>query len=177
MSDHPDTPRTTPEGVPIIEGPDGLSELDNPMPRWMTTIFWATVTFSAAYVVAYPGLGLNLTGWTQKGQYDSEMAVASTQAPAPAGDALAMALSDPGAAERGKATYAAQCAACHGASGSGAIGPNLADRTWLYGGKPEAIAHTITKGTQKGMPAFASSLSATQVGELVAHIRGLGGAD
>ncbi|MEB3330657.1 MAG: c-type cytochrome [Candidatus Sericytochromatia bacterium] len=177
MSEHPEEPRTTPEGVPIIEGPDGLTELDNPMPRWMVNVFWLTVWFSVLYILAYPGVGVNLTGWSQRGQYDQEVADALARAPAPPKDALAAALADPGAAQRGQATYAAQCAACHGADGGGAIGPSLADGTWLYGGKPAAIAHTITKGTQRGMPAFETSLSPTQIGELVAHIRSLAGAE
>lgn len=183
MAEHEDpaveTGRTTPDGVPIIEGPDGITELDNPMPRWMVLVFWGTIVFSAGYVAAYPGIGLSLLGWTQKGMYDAEMADAKARyqaaAPADPAQALQAALADPQAQERGKATYTAQCAACHGQTGAGAIGPNLTDATWLYGGTGSAIAKTITEGTAKGMPPFKSSLSATQVADLAAYVHGLGG--
>jgi cytochrome c oxidase cbb3-type subunit 3 len=39
------------------------------------------------------------------------------------------------------------CAACHGQRGGGGPGfPDLADRSWLWGGTPAAIARTITVG-------------------------------
>ena len=133
MHDHDDpnnplgSTRQTPEGVPIIDGPDGLAELDNPMPRWMTNVFWLTILWSVGYIVLYPGIGLSVLGWTQKGMYDAEMAEAKAryQGAAPAaggGDTLAAALKDPEAAKRGEATFQAQCAACHGQGGKGAIG-------------------------------------------------------
>ena len=179
MSDHEQPPRTTPEGVPIIEGPDGISELDNPMPRWMMFVFWGTIIWGVGYVVAYPGIGISALGWTQKGMYDAEMAEAKAKyqaaAPADPAQALAAAMKDPQAAARGQAVYTAQCAACHGQAGAGAIGPNLADATWLYGGTGEAIAKTISDGTAKGMPPFKSSLSATQIADLSAYLHGLGG--
>lgn len=174
-----DPTKTTPEGVPIIEGPDGIQELDNPMPRWMTLVFWGTIIWGVGYVVAYPGVGASLLGWTQKGMYDAEIAEAKAKyqaaAPADPAQALAAALKDPGAAARGKATFDAQCAACHGQAGAGAIGPNLADATWLYGGTGEGIAKTIADGTAKGMPPFKASLSAAQLADLAAYVHGLGG--
>ncbi len=183
MSKHDESPleagRTTPDGVPIIEGPDGITELDNPMPRWMMLVFWGTIIWSAAYIVAYPGVGVSLLGWTQKGMYDAEIAEAKARyqaaTPADPAQALQAALADPKAAERGKATYSAQCAACHGQAGGGAIGPDLTDATWLYGGTGAAIAKTIGEGTAKGMPPFKSSLTATQVADLAAFVHGLGG--
>jgi cytochrome c oxidase cbb3-type subunit 3 len=170
---------TTRDGVKIFQGPDGLSELDNPMPRWMAMVFWLTLVWGIGYLVAYPGVGISALGWTQKGMYEAEMAEAKAryqaQAPADPAAAVKAALADPAAAARGKALYMAQCAACHGQAGGGAIGPNLTDATWLYGGTGEAIAHTVGNGTAKGMPPFKSSLSATQIADLAAFVHGLGG--
>lgn len=174
-----DPTKTTPEGVPILEGPDGLTELDNPMPRWMTLVYWGTIVWGAAYLVAYPGVGLSVLGWSQKSMYDAEIAEAKAKyqaaAPADPAQALAAALRDDAAAGRGKATFDAQCAACHGQGGAGAIGPKLSDATWLYGGTGAAIAHTIADGTAKGMPPFKASLSPTQIADLAAYVHGLGG--
>lgn len=180
MSDHEnplESSRTTPDGVPMIEGPDGLVELDNPMPRWMVMVFWGTIVWGVGYLVAYPGVGLSALGWSQKGMYDAEIAEAKAKyqaaQPSDPGQALTAALGDHAAEERGEDTFKAQCAACHGAKGAGAIGPSLRDATWLYGGTGEAIAHTITDGTAKGMPPFKASLSATQVADLTAYVHHL----
>lgn len=169
---------TTPEGVPIIQGPDGITELDNPMPRWMAMVFWGTILWGVGYIALFPGVGLNLLGYSQYKVYDAEVADAKVKyAGAAAADPaalLASAVGDPQAIASGKAVYTSSCAACHGADGSGAIGPNLKDATWLYGGEPSQIAHVIGEGTAKGMPPFKASLSPAQLAELTAYVHSLG---
>ena len=79
-------------------------------------------------------------------------------------------------ATRGAAKFAV-CAGCHGADGHGnqAIGaPNLSDRTWLYGGSPEAIRHTIELGRNGVMPAHESKFSSSQIRLLTAYVLGMG---
>jgi cytochrome c oxidase cbb3-type subunit III len=166
-----------PDGTPMFKGPDGLHELDNPMPRWMTTVFVGTVLWGVGYLVLMPGMGLNLLGWGQYSQYEAEVAEAKARFPAASGDAAtlaAAALKDPEAIARGKATFGASCAACHGQEGQGAIGPSLKDATWLYGARPAEIAHTIAEGTAKGMPPFKTALGATQLAEVAAFVHALG---
>ncbi|CZF79396.1 MULTISPECIES: cytochrome-c oxidase, cbb3-type subunit III [Grimontia] len=36
---------------------DGIRELNNPLPKWWSYMFWATIVFGAVYFVLYPGLG------------------------------------------------------------------------------------------------------------------------
>lgn len=174
--DH-EVPTIGPDGVPIFQGPDGLQEADNPTPRWMVLAFWGMLIWGVAYLVAMPGMGINMLGWSQYKQYDAEVADAKTRyaaaTPADPAAALAAALSDPKALEAGKAAYAASCAACHGADGKGAIGPSLADATWLYGAEPAKIAHTIAEGTAKGMPPFKTALSPAQLAEVTAFVHSL----
>jgi cytochrome c oxidase cbb3-type subunit 3 len=167
---------TTPDGTPIFHGPDGLSEADHSMPRWMFLVFWGTIAWGIAYVVFMPGLGINLLKYSQYDVYEAEVAEAKAKFAASGGDLatlLASAMKDPAAIERGKATFASSCAACHGAEGQGTIGPNLKDATWLYGGEPEKIAHTIGEGTAKGMPPFKTQLSAGAVADVTAFIGSL----
>lgn len=169
---------TTPEGVPIIQGPDGISELDNPMPRWMAMVFWGTILWGVGYIALFPGVGLNWLGYSQYKVYEAEVAdakarYASAEAADPAA-LLASALGDAKAIASGKAVYTSSCAACHGTDGGGAIGPNLKDATWVYGSEPEKIAHTIGEGTAKGMPPFKASLSPAQLAELTAYVHSLG---
>ncbi|MFC4933387.1 cytochrome-c oxidase, cbb3-type subunit III [Massilia sp. GCM10023247] len=72
----------------------------------------------------------------------------------------------------GKPKFAA-CVACHGAGGTGnqALGaPNLADKTWLYGGSAETIMETIRKGRTNTMPAFGEFLGDAKVHVLAAYV-------
>lgn len=77
---------------------------------------------------------------------------------------------------RGKETFAATCAACHGADGKGnqAIGaPNLTDNIWLYGGTEKAVIDTITNGRTNQMPAWKDFLGEGKVHLLTAYVWGL----
>lgn len=180
MSNHPENEEqlTGPDGTPIIQGPDGLQEYDNPMPKWMANVFWATILWGVAYLVLFPGMNINLLGYSQYKTYEAEVAEAKTRYKtadtADPAALLASAVGDPKALEAGKATYTQSCAACHGAEGQGAIGPSLADAEWVYGSEPAKIAHVIADGTQKGMPPFKSSLSPSQLAELTAFVHSLG---
>lgn len=80
-------------------------------------------------------------------------------------------LSDPGVARgadaqsvaAGRAVFAANCVACHGpdARGNQTLGaPDLADRTWLYGGDAQSVYTSIHDGRRGEMPAWGERLSA-----------------
>jgi cytochrome c oxidase cbb3-type subunit 3 len=68
----------------------------------------------------------------------------------------------PATLEAGKATFAASCASCHGDDGKGKTdlgGPDLTDRSWIYGGDHEAIYETVWGGRQGHMPSWDGRLS------------------
>jgi cytochrome c oxidase cbb3-type subunit 3 len=76
-------------------------------------------------------------------------------------------------AERGAATFAQVCIACHGTDGKGNqdIGaPNLTDNVWLYGGTESSIAETITNGRNNVMPAWKEFLGDGKVHLLAAYV-------
>jgi cytochrome c oxidase cbb3-type subunit 3 len=82
---------------------------------------------------------------------------------------------DPIKSVMGKPKFSA-CMACHGAGGKGnpALGaPNLADKTWLYGGSAETVMETIRKGRNNTMPAFEDFLGDGKVHVLAAYVWGL----
>ncbi len=81
-------------------------------------------------------------------------------------------------AQRGKAKFAANCAACHGADGKGnqQLGaPNLTDDIWLHGGTEAAITETIVKGRMNQMPAHKDFLDEGKIHLLTAYVLGISG--
>jgi cytochrome c oxidase cbb3-type subunit 3 len=83
---------------------------------------------------------------------------------------------DAGLATRGKALFAANCAACHGADGTGnqMLGaPNLTDSNWLFGSSLQTIEQTIEQGRNGHMPAQKGNLSADKIHVLAAYVYGL----
>jgi cytochrome c oxidase cbb3-type subunit 3 len=144
---------------------EDLTEMNNPLPLWWVGLFILTIVFSLLYLVAYPGLGTypGELGWTQRGEYEAEVAQANKEleplyaqftARVPeelAGNANAMAV--------GERLFMNNCAQCHGSDARGSKGfPNLADSDWLHGGSPDKIKETITKGRVGAMPPMAAAV-------------------
>ena len=65
------------------------------------------------------------------------------------------------------------CVDCHGADGSGAMGPSLADGRWHFGGTSPEVFESIYQGRPEGMPAWGSLISADQIWTLVTYVRSL----
>lgn len=85
------------------------------------------------------------------------------------GDAVAVA--------QGKALFSSMnCVYCHGAQGSGLMGPSLQDGGWRYGGAPAQLYNSIHDGRPQGMPAWGGRLPPDQIWKLVAYIESLGAA-
>ena len=72
-----------------------------------------------------------------------------------------------------KLFVAYNCIDCHGADGSGAMGPSLADGRWHFGGQPAEVFESIYQGRPEGMPAWGSLISQDQVWMLVTYVRSL----
>ncbi len=155
---------------------EDLEEYNNPLPRWWLWLFLITCAFGFGYLTLYPGLGTfpGLLGWSQKGQYEREVArvdeavaplfakYMQQEIPAVAADAEARAM--------GERLYLTYCVQCHGSDARGSRGfPNLADTDWLYGGDPEAIKATITGGRNGVMPPMAAALGTKEDVENVAN--------
>ena len=71
----------------------------------------------------------------------------------------------------GRTTFTTNCVACHGPEGGGVIGPNLTDDSWLHGGEPKEILHTVTEGVlPKGMPSWGPVLKPEQMRAVVAYV-------
>ena len=79
------------------------------------------------------------------------------------------------AAKRGGQLFVAyNCIDCHGADGSGAMGPSLADGRWHFGGGPAEVYESIYQGRPDGMPSWGGRIADDQIWMLVTYVRSLG---
>ena len=58
------------DGAPTGHSYDGITELNNPLPKWWSYLFVFMVVFALVYLALYPGLGnyKGLLGWTSSNQ-------------------------------------------------------------------------------------------------------------
>ncbi|MGO2478300.1 MAG: cytochrome-c oxidase, cbb3-type subunit III [Pseudoalteromonas sp.] len=184
---------------------DGIEELNNPLPKWWTYMFFATFAWSVYYLAAYPGLGNweGLAKWTSSNQgvtslAESKQAVedakendkfvkldkeyeAADKRFGPIFDAFAKQdietlAKDEKALEIGQRLFAQNCSQCHGSDARGATGfPNLTDKSWLYGGTPDKIKETLLYGRVAEMPPWGDALGEQGVKEMTAHVLSLSG--
>jgi cytochrome c oxidase cbb3-type subunit 3 len=159
-----------------------LQEYNNPLPRWWLWLFYLTIVFAAVYFVFYPGLGkyAGQWGWSQKAQYNAEMAAASEKyGPLFASYAkqpIEELVKDEKAMASGQRLFLNYCATCHGSDAGGAVGfPNLADNDWLYGGTPEQIKISILDGRNGVMPPLGAGLPPEKLDAITAYVISLSG--
>lgn len=77
------------------------------------------------------------------------------------------------AATGGQLFIAYNCIDCHGADGSGAMGPSFADGRWHFGGAAAEVFESIYQGRPDGMPAWGGRISNDQIWMLTAYVRSL----
>ena len=77
------------------------------------------------------------------------------------------------AGEGAKLFVAYNCIDCHGADGSGAMGPSLADGRWHFGGSAGEVFQSIYEGRPDGMPSWGGRIPDDQIWRLVAYVRSL----
>jgi cytochrome c oxidase cbb3-type subunit III len=77
------------------------------------------------------------------------------------------------AGEGAKLFISYNCLDCHGADGSGAMGPSLQDSRWHFGGSNAEVFQSIYEGRPDGMPAWGGRISDTDIWRLVTYVRGL----
>ncbi len=184
---------------------DGLKELNNPLPKWWTYMFLATLVWSVFYLAAYPGLGnyKGFLGWTSSNQgikslEESRQAVELAKAEGrhvqldvemvkadevygpvfqqfAQRDVLDLAY-DAEALKIGQRLFLQNCALCHGSDARGQRGfPNLTDNDWLYGGTADKIKETLLYGRKAAMPGWEAALGDQGIKEMTAYVLQLSG--
>ncbi len=137
---------------------DGIEEFDNRLPNWWLWTFYLACIFSVGYWLYYHTVG---TGDQPIEAYVVEQKAASERMAAQAAnnpvteEMLLKLAKEPSFVAEGRKLFedASKCALCHGPAANGttamktpAIGPNLTDDHWIYGGKPMDVYTTILKG-------------------------------
>jgi cytochrome c oxidase cbb3-type subunit III len=147
---------------------DGITELNEPLPKWWLWTFYATVVWAIGYWLLMPAWPLvstyskGLLGYSQRERVAEQVAEAKTEKSVYRDKLatldLAVINNDPEllsfALAGGEAAFGDNCAPCHGRGAQGAFGyPNLRDDSWLWGdGTLAAIHKTILHGIRSGDP-------------------------
>ena len=161
---------------------DDLEELNNPLPRWWLQMFIATNIFGLVYLVLYPGIAVfdGVLGWSQVGQYNTEMEVAEEKYGAQYTNYLkqdvATLATNKDAIITGSRLFSTYCTQCHGSDAGGGPGfPNLRDSHWLWGGETSQIKQTIASGRVGAMPAWGTVLGDEGAKNVTAYVMSLSG--
>jgi len=161
---------------------DGIRELNNRLPPWWLYGFYATILFAAIYLWRFH---VSHNGPSSKEEYDRSVVNAEiklNQYLKLKGETVdentITFLNSADDISAGKAIFTdpSKCPACHMADGGGnAVGPNLTDDYWLYGGGIKDIFKTIKYGTSKGMKSWKDDLSPKQIAQVASYVKSLKG--
>ncbi|WP_137403178.1 cbb3-type cytochrome c oxidase N-terminal domain-containing protein [Echinicola rosea] len=159
---------------------DGIRELDNFMPPWLTYLFYGSTIFAIFYLINYSAIGW---GKTPEEEYQAQLK--AEEIAAEKRKALALASIDESNVEldqsefvltAGADIYQNNCVACHAADGGGGVGPNFTDEYWLHGGSIKDVFKTVKYGIpDKGMIPWQDQLSPEeimQVSNFILSMRG-----
>ncbi|RMG47927.1 MAG: cytochrome C oxidase Cbb3 [Acidobacteria bacterium] len=152
---------------------DGIREYDNPLPRWWVFIFVGTILFCFPYVVYYhftPGRTIYDALDREVAAYADKL-LATYGELTPDEDTILRFMDDDVAMTGMASLFKGRCAQCHLADGSGNVGPNLTDDSWIHVKTLTDIPRVIKNGVPlKGMPAWGERLTDTQIVLLSAYV-------
>ena len=161
---------------------DGIRELNNRLPPWWLYGFYLTIIIACVYMWRYH---VSHTAPLSAQEYERSVQIADMHIKEylkqkgeninETSVSLLTAVED---IQAGKAIFSdpSRCMTCHGPEGGGnAIGPNLTDDYWIYGGNIKDLFKTIKYGTNKGMRSWKDDLSAKQIAQVASYIKSLHG--
>ncbi|MBK8141023.1 MAG: c-type cytochrome [Chitinophagaceae bacterium] len=161
---------------------DGIRELDNRLPPWWLYGFYLCIIFAGIYLWRFH---VSHTGPSSKQEYERSVARADAkiqeylkQKGESVDENTVTLLTSADDIQAGKTIFMdpAKCPACHGTDGGGnAVGPNLTDDYWIYGGSIKTIFKTIKYGANNGMKSWKDELSAKQMAQVASYIKSLRG--
>jgi cytochrome c oxidase cbb3-type subunit 3 len=157
---------------------DGIRELDNALPPWWKYSFYISIVWAFFYIGYYYFGG----GPSSTDEYNTEVQLAKIEVEefnrknANNVDENNVKLADAAGILDGQELFKNNCAACHGNSGEGNVGPNLTDSYWLHGGGLNEVFKSVKYGwPAKGMKSWQSDLSPSQIKNVVSYIHSIHG--
>lgn len=156
---------------------DGIRELDNNLPPWWVWMFYATIVFAVIYIFNYHIFKISDL---QIEEYNKSMKQAELEVNAYLSEMAmnvdetnATLMTDEGDLSTGKVLFDANCVVCHNPKGEGNIGPNLTDKSWIYGFDVKDVFKTVKYGTANGMPEHNSKLNPIQLQQVSSYVLSL----
>lgn len=151
---------------------DGIAEYNRRLPNWWLLTFYGAIVFSVCYWFYYAQSGIAPSDGARVEQELARIEASKMSSSIAIDDGNLWKMSRNAIfVEAGKSTFKSTCASCHNEKLTGGIGPNLVDATWIHGGKPTDVYHTVEQGVlAKGMPAWGPVLGNKKVTEVVAYI-------
>jgi len=115
----------------IDHGFDGITELDNALPKWWIGLFYGTIIYCVVYLIAFKFTDYAHPDVEYAEEAKTQLAsINEYEKTAPAIDIETAVYSADNIAE-GEQIFNTNCMSCHSESGKGGIGPNLTDKTWI----------------------------------------------
>lgn len=158
---------------------DGISELDNSIPRWWNIAFAGTIAFAIIYLIRFfitggiPSQELELAQANKQEEIRMEAYLAKAGGMI---DENNVTMQDEAGISKGKTLFEKNCVACHGTAGEGGIGPNLTDDYWLHGGNLKDVFYTIKYGwPEKGMKSWKDDFSPEQIAQIASFVESIHG--
>ncbi|NHC61795.1 cytochrome-c oxidase, cbb3-type subunit III [Paenalcaligenes suwonensis] len=157
-----------------------ITELNTNVPRWWTVMYVLLCIFALGYLIMYPGLGSyqGMLSYSAAKEVQAQQEQINARL-APTYERfrempLEQIADDAEARAIGQRLFLNNCAQCHGSDAQGSPSfPNLTDSTWMWGGKPEDILHTITEGRRGIMTAHKGVLTPGEASDIAQYVRSL----
>jgi len=158
---------------------DGIREYDNPTPGWWQALFFISVALFWPYCSRYH---LDSDATTIESEWADEQAAANKKLFAEIGELKAdeptilKLMGDTKWLGVAQSMFKGNCAACHGSSGQGGVGPNMTDDVYKNVKTLLDVPTVITSGANNGaMPAWKGRLSSNEIVLLSAYVASLRG--
>ncbi len=158
---------------------DGIREYDNPTPGWWHAIFFATIIFSALYIMAY---SWNKAANTPEQDLADRQVAEDTKLFGKLGElkgdeaTIQQMRADKKMMQVAKSMFESNCAACHAKDGGGINGVNLTDNHYKNAKNIVDLFTVINNGANSGaMPAWKDRMQNNQRVILAAYAANLRG--